>query len=336
MGRSKDISQFLKGKVKAFQEEGYSQRQIAAKMKISRCAVQNSLREGGSKRKNCGRKRVTNIRQDRQIKFMVQTSPTISSANISTQLNDDLSINVSSRTIRRRLSKEMDLKARRPARKPLMTEKQRLARIRFCKTHASKSAEWWHRVMFSDESTFQQVRNCGSNYLRRPKNQRYNPKFTIKTTKHPLSIMCWGAISASGRAGLSPVERGVKINAKKYISILQEKLPIHMAIKNCSIFQQDSAPCHTAKLTKKWFLENEISVLEWPSNSPDLNVIENVWEIMKRKIAQRNPKSEADLLHIIKTVWVTEITEEYCKKLVESMPRRLEKVLKNKGYPIKY
>ncbi len=50
------------------------------------------------------------------------------------------------------------------------------------------------------------------------------------------------------------------------------------------IFQQDLAPAHSAKATSTWFKDHGIPVLNWPANSPDLNPIENLWGIVKRKM----------------------------------------------------
>src|ERR1051325_10060431 len=55
------------------------------------------------------------------------------------------------------------------------------------------------------------------------------------------------------------------------------------------IFQQDGAPCHTAKVCQKWFKDNNLRLLSWPGNSPDLNPIKNLWAWLKILVSQRRP-----------------------------------------------
>ncbi len=61
------------------------------------------------------------------------------------------------------------------------------------------------------------------------------------------------------------------------------------------IFQQNLAPVHTAKSTKSWLNDHGVGVHDWPANSPDLNHIENLWGIVKRKLRNKRPKMQDEL-----------------------------------------
>jgi len=74
----------------------------------------------------------------------------------------------------------------------------------------------------------------------------------------------------------------------------------------------------------------------WPGSSPDLNPIENLWVHMKQKVAAMNPSSEKELIQAIKRVWIHEITPEYSRNLVRSMPDRIKAVVANKGRHTRY
>ncbi len=101
------------------------------------------------------------------------------------------------------------------------------------------------------------------------------------------------------------------------------------------IFQQDLAPDHTAKGTKSWFNDHGVTVLDWPANSPDLNPIENLWGIVKRKMRDTRPNNADELKATVKETWAS-IPPQQCHKLITSMPRRIEAVIKAKGAPTKY
>ncbi len=101
------------------------------------------------------------------------------------------------------------------------------------------------------------------------------------------------------------------------------------------IFQHDLAPVHTAKGTKSWFNNHGVIVLDWPANSPDLNPIENIWGIVKRKMRDTSPNNADDLKAAIKETWAS-ITPEQCHKLINSMPCCSDSVIHAEGGPTKY
>ncbi len=101
------------------------------------------------------------------------------------------------------------------------------------------------------------------------------------------------------------------------------------------IFQQDLAPIHTAKSTKGWLNDHGVGVLDWPANSPDLKPIENLWGIVKSKIINKRPKNADELKATVKETW-SSIPPQQCHKLITSMPRQIEAVIKAKWAPTKY
>ncbi len=100
------------------------------------------------------------------------------------------------------------------------------------------------------------------------------------------------------------------------------------------IFQQET-PAHSAKATSTWFKDHGIPVLNWPANSPDLNSIENLWGIVKRKMRYARPNNAEELKATIRATWAL-ITPEQCHRLIDSMPRRIAALIRPKGAPTKY
>ncbi len=147
---------------------------------------------------------------------------------------------------------------------------------------------------------------------------------------------CGGVFSAAGAGRLVAIEG--KMNAAKYRDILDEILlqsAQDLRLGRRFTFQQDNDPKHTAKITKEWLHNNSVTVLEWPSQSPDLNPIEHIWRDLKMAVHQRLPSNLTELERICKEEW-QRIPKSRCEKLVASFPKRLMAVLNQKGASTKY
>ena len=89
------------------------------------------------------------------------------------------------------------------------------------------------------------------------------------------------------------------------------------------------------KLAKKWKEENLIDRMDWPSNSPDLNPIENLWRIMKVKVGKFHPQNIIQLKASIRAVWRS-LPNNLAQNLANSMPNRINKIFEVKGDSIDY
>lgn len=340
MGKTKELSEVVRGQIIVLAQQSKSSREISKIVKVSQsCVVKTIARWKASgtfsSRERCGRPKKTTERLARRIKFIIEKNPKLSSYGIKDELGTSSEPLLSARSIRRVLQLDLKRPARRPAKKPTLNDKQRKNRLAFCTKYEHWNEKDWERLMFSDESTFQQF-GVSCNYVRRQEGQRYVQKYTVPTMKHPPSVMVWGCFSARFRGRLHFMPKGKTINSQVYMGILKEKLLPSMGSHRTTIFQQDNAPCHTSKAMQAFFKKNKVSVLDWPGNSPDLNPIENLWTIMKRKVRSKVPHSIEDLQKKLIEVWAKDITPELCQKLVHSMPRRIAAVLKNHGYHTKY
>jgi transposase len=99
--------------------------------------------------------------------------------------------------------------------------------------------------------------------------------------------------------------------------------------------QQDNDPKHTSRVAKDFIAENGIRTINWPSNSPDLNPIENMWHIVKNNVEKRMPRNIEELKRFMTEEWDA-IPDETVKNLILSMRNRCELVLEENGDRIMY
>ena len=214
--------------------------------------------------------------------------------------------NVSTRTIRHILQKDFGLPCRYAAKNPMLTTVMKKKRLGFCKKYQYWMATEWRKVMFCDESTFRLVRESRKMVRRSSNTSRFDLKFTVKTVKHPASVMVWSAFSRNmSRTSSHFLFKNVTMKGSNYIHVFKDHMLVFWRIHQYNHFMHDGAPAHKSKSVLKFLTQHNIKVLEWPGNSPDLNRIENLWNYLKNKLQETRPSNIDDLQKELKKVWVT-------------------------------
>ncbi len=215
---------------------------------------------------------------------------------------------------------------------PLLSAKNRKRRLQFAQAHQNWKIEDWKNVTWSDESRFLLQHSDGRVRIWRKEHESMDPSCLVSTVQASGDVMVWGIFSWHILGPLGPIEHC--LNTTAYQSIVADHVHPFMTTMYASsdgYFQQDNAPCHKAQIISNWFLEhdNEFTLLKWPPQSPDLNPIEHLWDVVEReiRIMDVQPTNLQQLRDDIMSIW----TKTDLEHLVESMPRRIKAVLKAKG-----
>ena len=198
----------------------------------------------------------------------------------------------------------------------------------------------WEAVDFSDESIFCLFGSDGMEWCWRKPEQHWDPQFMKKKVKYGNGkVVVWGMITPYGVGCIVQIKGN--LNKEFYCEILPDNLldtyqDLGLDYHDC-YFQQDNNPKHTSKLAQAWFHKNHVDLLPWPPNSPDINIIENLWDHLECQVRAHNslPRSEGDL-------WVAlqeelyKIDLAFIRKLYKSLPERVSAVYHANGGNTRY
>ena len=330
----------LKEKVVRYAESGHKVVEASRKFDVpyetARRWMKQKRKEGHlAVRMKTGGPRKTSKFTDKKIKWVSQKNPRLSAPDIlkKVQCPDDRSVSI--RTVQRRLV-ESGLLGRHGVRKPLISKKNKTERLTWAKEHVGWSQGQWSKIVWSDESKFNLFGSDGIQWVRRPTGTRHDPRYQTPTVKHGGgSVMVWGCFSA---CGVGPLVRITgKMDSNMYADILtKHMLPFARSKMPAGwIFQQDNDPKHKSRATQKWFKEQKVKVLPWPSQSPDANPIEHLWDELERRTRPYPARNADEKFQILQREW-QKIDQATIDRLLSSMPNRCREVILSKGFASRY
>lgn len=357
MPKRQELTDFERGEIIGlFKANKFSYKDIAEILDHPKSTVGDVIKKYNEEgltttKKRSGKPKKLTNRDERSLVKIIKENRGNTLEEVTEKFNTAMKISVSNRTVQRTLHK-MGYSGHAAKKKPLVSEKNRKKRLGWCRMRRNWNSEW-NKIVWSDESRFELFNNDSQNWVWRKKDEKYNVDCLKPTVKHSIGIMVWGCFCDNKLGPLVLVEG--TLNSDKYIELLknhllpflnhlneeEELIPWYFFQEENYIFQDDNAPCHASAKTKSWKEHNSVEILPWPAQSPDLNPIENLWNILEKSIRKRIKKYDSTLTN--KNNFFTALKEEWYKieedkltQLVTSMPNRINAVIKSKGYPTKY
>jgi transposase len=332
------IPYFNKVQIISLFQDGLSHSKISERLGIGRSTISAIIKKWRQdqtveRRPGSGGRRISTRNEDEQLLTVIRNSP-FTTATAAVNISN---FPGSVRTSRRRL-RNSELRNHAAARKIRLTPQHKEARVGFALEHLAKDNAFWSRVVFSDEKVFQSAHN-GRVRVYRPRNSRYDERYVEPTERSGrFSVNVWGWISAVSPGVMLHVEE--RLNSGVYIRILENVMrpSVTRVYPNQNfIFQQDNCSVHTSHRVATWFQDQNINVLDWPSRSPDVNPIENMWGFLVRHLQKQRQiyRNRQELLTAITDAWHA-LPQDYIRNLCLSMPNRLRKVLDANGAVTKY
>lgn len=324
-------------------EDGRSQRYVANVTGVHQSTISRVVRryrETGqySRREGQGRRRITTAVDDRFLRVTALRTRHCTARMLQHDLLAARNVNISVQTVRNRL-RNHNLRAMVPARGPRLTRAHRVARLQFAREHADWGLAEWSNVVFSDESRY-----CLYSLDRRmPVYRRPGERYSQCNFRHTESFgggstMVWGGISYHGRTELVVVNQG-RMTADRYIRDILEPhvIPYGPFIGDNFIFMQDNARPHTARIVNEYLNEVNVTAMDWPARSPDMNPIEHVWDHLGWTLQQDGfPCRTLDELQNKLSMFWNNLGQEYIQNLFEGMPRRMQAVITARGGNTRY
>ena len=220
----------------------------------------------------------------RYINLLTRRNQFYSAQRVLREVRQARGINGGVQTIRNRLH-DSGLRARRPNVVPVLTQRHRQARLQWAREHRGRTLNQWSRVLFSDESRFTVDHNDGRIRVWRRRGERFHHQFAVAHNRWGAgSVMIWAGISSEYRTDLHIVQGNV--NGQYYPDNMLAPIVVPLATRQNPnfLFMNDNVSVYWVWLVQNALIQNNVVRMEWPTLSPDINCIENLWSILGGRI----------------------------------------------------
>ncbi|CAK1601121.1 unnamed protein product [Parnassius mnemosyne] len=322
---------------------GHTYRSIASRLRRPVSTIHRSIQRYRSsnslvRRRGQGRKRCTSRRDEGFLQLEVRRNTRLTAVQARNELEDVRRVRVSERTVRRRFE-EVGLGSYIPAKSPKLERRHRVNRLSYAREHRHWDLNEWQQVIFTDECRVLLKQIDGRQRIWRRKRERHiQSNFEHTVAYGGDSIMVWRGICLGARMELVIVTGGT-MTADRYIRDILEEYVVPFApfIGDDFILMQDNARAHSAQSAQAYLSHVGIPVMQWPANSPDMNPIEHVWDLLKRRVKSRMPPPNNlnELGNALLEEW-ERLPQEIIDNIICSMPRRMETVIRARGGNTRY
>jgi transposase len=359
--RRPNITPEDRAKIIAKRECGISVRELAEEFGRSESAIKYTIRTYANaattqEKPRSGRPPMLSLHQKKVIYRKARAAPKIEYSKLAAAAvlvaQDRTPSKPPSRTTLWRVLKRRGLTNYRCKKRPKLTSKHARDRRSFCERW--RGFRWERRtVKFSDECSVQKGSGGNNEWcFRFPWEKWKKEMITEVTTSRRPAQMVWASVwlderGCARRSKLVIMERDSNApkggySAKSYIEALTRGLLPQW--RRSQYFMHDNAGIHRSRAVVAFLRDHRIQPIVWPAYSPDLNPIEHLWWVLKKRMYKHYPqynnlsKAEeewAGFCDALQACWRA-IPAKLIKRLIMSMPRRLAAVRKARGWQTKY